>query len=217
MLTFFIGLRPGDSGSWVVSERTGSVYGHVVSIDAFGEGQVMPISLTLESIRMQLDAVRVWLPTPEDVRTAAGSRQGFPIAQSSETPFTSKYIEDGISPPSPSTLVAPRTAQSMAQPDQWAEHSSHVSFAPQAQSPTLWNRVAERIHRNWGFFTFSTPSKPQPQSASSSRRKRPTVGQYVGHRYGRTFVGQQQRQLPKPGANVSGRIHNETYSRYSGI
>lgn len=91
MLIFFIGLSPGDSGSWVVGEGTGSVYGHVVSIDAFGEGQVMPISLTLESIRVQLDAVRVWLPTRADVRTAMVSRQMLPIAPSSEPSFISDY------------------------------------------------------------------------------------------------------------------------------
>ncbi|KAM5386948.1 hypothetical protein ACJZ2D_000241 [Fusarium nematophilum] len=60
-------LSPGDSGSWVVDETTWEISGHVVSVDAFGEAQVMPIHSTLESIRKQLNATRVFLPTSDDI------------------------------------------------------------------------------------------------------------------------------------------------------
>jgi hypothetical protein len=60
-------LQPGDSGSWVVNESTGEVYGYVVSIDAFGEAQVMPIELVLADIKQKLQAERVWLPSSNEV------------------------------------------------------------------------------------------------------------------------------------------------------
>ncbi|KAK2699617.1 hypothetical protein QWA68_002020 [Fusarium oxysporum] len=61
-------LSPGDSGSWVVDAMTSDVYGHIVSVDAFGEAQVMPIGSTLDSIRMQMNATRVSLPYPYELQ-----------------------------------------------------------------------------------------------------------------------------------------------------
>ncbi|CAG2005225.1 unnamed protein product [Fusarium graminearum] len=57
------GSCPGDSGLWVVDENTSRLYGHVVSVDAFGEAQVMPIQSTLKSIKSQLKASRAFLAT----------------------------------------------------------------------------------------------------------------------------------------------------------
>ncbi|KAH7198268.1 uncharacterized protein B0J16DRAFT_391958 [Fusarium flagelliforme] len=51
-------LSPGDSGLWVIDAKTSRLYGHVVSMDAFGEAQVMPIHCTLQSIRKHLKATR---------------------------------------------------------------------------------------------------------------------------------------------------------------
>lgn len=118
----------------------------------------MPISLTLESIRMELDAIRVWLPTREDMRTIRASRQGFPITQSSETSSASQYIDHRISPPFLNIQASLQAAQSMAPRDQRTEISS---FAPHPRSPTFWNRVSERIHRT---SKHSTPSNQQAQS-----------------------------------------------------
>ncbi|KAK3356636.1 hypothetical protein B0T25DRAFT_440863, partial [Lasiosphaeria hispida] len=56
-------LLPGDSGSWVVNSLTGEVYGHVVSIDEFGEANIIPIQGSLESVREHLDAHSVTLPS----------------------------------------------------------------------------------------------------------------------------------------------------------
>ncbi|KAG4266475.1 hypothetical protein FPRO03_01759 [Fusarium proliferatum] len=61
-------LGPGDSGSWVVDAKTSVLYGHVVSTDAFGEAQVMPIRSTLDSIKVQMNATRVFLPSNDDIR-----------------------------------------------------------------------------------------------------------------------------------------------------
>ncbi|KAG9506646.1 hypothetical protein J7337_000179 [Fusarium musae] len=61
-------LSPGDSGSWVVDAKTSVLYGHVVSIDAFGEAQVMPIRSTLDSIKLQMNATRVFLPNSDEIQ-----------------------------------------------------------------------------------------------------------------------------------------------------
>ncbi|OTA90020.1 hypothetical protein M434DRAFT_57949, partial [Hypoxylon sp. CO27-5] len=51
-----------------VNGCTGEVFGFVVSLDAFGEAQVMPIELALENIKTRLGASRVFLPTLEDIQ-----------------------------------------------------------------------------------------------------------------------------------------------------
>ena len=63
----FLELIPGDSGAWVVHERTGKVYGHVVSIDSFGEAYVLPIQGTLDEIRRHTKAKSVWLPSAIEI------------------------------------------------------------------------------------------------------------------------------------------------------
>ncbi|KAF4333541.1 hypothetical protein FBEOM_12653 [Fusarium beomiforme] len=65
-------LNPGDSGSWVVDAKTSKLYGHVVSVDAFGEAQVMPIQGILRSIRYHMNAKHVWLPTSEEIQLLQG-------------------------------------------------------------------------------------------------------------------------------------------------
>ncbi|TGJ78283.1 hypothetical protein E0Z10_g10480 [Xylaria hypoxylon] len=55
-------LQPGDSGSWVIHETTGEVYGHVVSIDMLGEAYVMPLNHTLQDIQAHIHADYVGLP-----------------------------------------------------------------------------------------------------------------------------------------------------------
>ncbi|UZP34276.1 hypothetical protein NXS19_002092 [Fusarium pseudograminearum] len=54
---------PGDSGLWIVDAKSLGLYGHIVSVDAFGEAQVIPIQSTLQSIKWQLKATRVSLAT----------------------------------------------------------------------------------------------------------------------------------------------------------
>ncbi|KAH8172589.1 hypothetical protein LIA77_06844 [Sarocladium implicatum] len=49
-------LEQGDSGSWVVERANGAVHGFVVSVDAFGEAQVMPIEDVVEEIPKVLSA-----------------------------------------------------------------------------------------------------------------------------------------------------------------
>ncbi|RGP68939.1 hypothetical protein FLONG3_8000 [Fusarium longipes] len=56
-------LCPGDSGLWVVDAKTSCLYGHIVSVDAFGEAQVMPVQSTFRSIAEELKAAKVSLAT----------------------------------------------------------------------------------------------------------------------------------------------------------
>lgn len=51
----------------MVNESTGEVYGYVISIDVFGEAQVMPLGSVMLSIKEKLNAVRVWLPSLGDM------------------------------------------------------------------------------------------------------------------------------------------------------
>lgn len=62
-------LMLGDSGSWVINEMTGEVYGHVVAVDGLGEAHVMPIHPTLRNIKSQLMATKVDLPSWESMLT----------------------------------------------------------------------------------------------------------------------------------------------------
>lgn len=65
-LIFFIGFKPGDCGSWVADSETKEVYGHVVAADAFGDVYVVPIGAALRSIKKQLRAETVVLPTVDE-------------------------------------------------------------------------------------------------------------------------------------------------------
>lgn len=69
------GFTPGDSGSWVVNETTGEVYGHVVSVDALGEAYVMPIQPTLQDIRTHLGAHQVRFPSKEEIASLRALRE----------------------------------------------------------------------------------------------------------------------------------------------
>lgn len=54
----------------MVNESTCEVYGHVISVDAFGEAYVVPIQNTLRDIRDQLRVDEISLPTREDLIAA---------------------------------------------------------------------------------------------------------------------------------------------------
>ncbi|KAI1740904.1 hypothetical protein F4680DRAFT_465104 [Xylaria scruposa] len=97
-------LQPGDSGSWVIHETTGEVYGHVVSIDMFGEVYVMPFNHTLRDIEAHLDADHVGLPEnfettlprPIEVTSTASGIEGLPMGPHHD--FAKPQIHN-ISPP----------------------------------------------------------------------------------------------------------------------
>jgi hypothetical protein len=58
----------GDSGAWVIDAETHKVYGHLIAKDMFGDGYIIPLESTVEDIRSCMDALRVKLPTQENVR-----------------------------------------------------------------------------------------------------------------------------------------------------
>ncbi|KAF4958055.1 hypothetical protein FGADI_2685 [Fusarium gaditjirri] len=84
-------LNPGDSGSWVVDAKTSVLYGHVVSTDAFGEAQVIPIGSTLDSIKEQMNATRAihpedmagdqFWPSPLSTEVSGKSSTGRAVSQ----------------------------------------------------------------------------------------------------------------------------------------
>ncbi|KAI0122974.1 hypothetical protein BJ170DRAFT_687683 [Xylariales sp. AK1849] len=61
-------LQRGDSGSWVVDEETGEVWGHLVSANAFGDGLVIPIHDFIRDVKQQFQAQAVRFPTDDQIR-----------------------------------------------------------------------------------------------------------------------------------------------------
>jgi hypothetical protein len=57
----------GESGSWIIDQKTLEVYGHLVASDALGYGYVIPLSETFKDILQQLGAVSVELPSAIDI------------------------------------------------------------------------------------------------------------------------------------------------------
>ncbi|KAF5611875.1 uncharacterized protein FSUBG_1902 [Fusarium subglutinans] len=84
-------LSSGDSGSWVVDAKTSVLYGHIVSTDAFGEAQVMPIRSTLDSIRIHLNAARVFLPNSDEIRLLQEESRGHVPANLEVSPFAEPF------------------------------------------------------------------------------------------------------------------------------
>ncbi|KAH7004846.1 hypothetical protein EDB82DRAFT_60951 [Fusarium venenatum] len=119
-------LCPGDSGLWVVDTETSGLYGHVVSVDAFGEAQVMPIHPTFESIKRQMRTNRVFLATSLAVNQLKGDLQephssALPrlnapglrptlesIVRSEEDSLQDKFPRGTIPQPAQSIFVEPR-------------------------------------------------------------------------------------------------------------
>ncbi|KAK8109455.1 hypothetical protein PG999_007592 [Apiospora kogelbergensis] len=52
----------GDSGSWVMNENSGLIYGHLVATDIFGGGYVVPFLDAIDDIKERLGASSVMLP-----------------------------------------------------------------------------------------------------------------------------------------------------------
>ena len=61
LLTSPTGLKAGDSGSWVFDCQNYQVYGHVVAVDLFEEGIVVPMHAILMDIKREFNATDVWL------------------------------------------------------------------------------------------------------------------------------------------------------------
>lgn len=83
-LISLIGLRTGDSGSWVFDCQTHNVYGHVVAVDLFGEGIVVPMHAILMDIKQKLNAAAVWLRGLRDRLNGIGSIQQTPRDETHE-------------------------------------------------------------------------------------------------------------------------------------
>ncbi|PVH68162.1 hypothetical protein DL98DRAFT_522917 [Cadophora sp. DSE1049] len=60
-------IHEGESGSWIVDQKTLEVYGHLVASDALGYGYVMPLSETFKDILLQVGAVSVEIPSAIDI------------------------------------------------------------------------------------------------------------------------------------------------------
>ncbi|OAA79430.1 hypothetical protein LEL_02916 [Akanthomyces lecanii RCEF 1005] len=69
-------LSDGDSGSWVISEYTQDLLGHIVATDALGTGYFIPAEDIFNDIVRNRLAVAVTLPTVHDFRLKKNEAQG---------------------------------------------------------------------------------------------------------------------------------------------
>ncbi|KAH7319847.1 hypothetical protein B0I35DRAFT_460190 [Stachybotrys elegans] len=147
-------LIAGDSGSWVVDDATGEVFGHVVSVDVFGEAQVMPIEATLSDIRTETGAQRVLLPTFGDLElvtpTGISLESPLPLILECSDRFTSDFSQTPLVVPqqsdlgirdmrrssSESTAVDPRAVDQSRPLDKWADPSISCAV-PSLDLPVL--------------------------------------------------------------------------------
>ena len=65
---------------------SGRVFGHVASVDAFGEAFVIPLSETLDDIQKSLDAKAVGLPSENDIRNVLSTHMARDLADLDAVP-----------------------------------------------------------------------------------------------------------------------------------
>ena len=70
-------MRQGDSGSWVVDQQTGHVYGHLIASDNWGGAYVAPLHDTFAEIRKHFSSAIISLPTAEEVSVKASAKQEY--------------------------------------------------------------------------------------------------------------------------------------------
>lgn len=97
----------GYSGSWVIDSSSSKVYGHVVGTDVLGDVYVVPMSSTLRSVQITLDAKSVSLPSlldftsiqlEEVVESEEPSSSPISSPMTPAKPFDSGYNSLGPSP-----------------------------------------------------------------------------------------------------------------------
>ncbi|EAW17099.1 uncharacterized protein NFIA_004570 [Aspergillus fischeri NRRL 181] len=135
----------GDSGCWVVNELTGEVYGHIVSMDAFGEAYVMPIQGMLSDIQVHLQAEKVNLPTSEGIallqslNTQSVTKKDQPMPSRSDLPRQAE-VQD--------TVSYPETQQETERTRALLENSNHDARVVSDGDP-VQHRLSDRSELLW--------------------------------------------------------------------
>ncbi|OTB19401.1 hypothetical protein K445DRAFT_314287 [Daldinia sp. EC12] len=99
VLTAFLGLQTGDSGSLVIDEETDKAYGHVIALDPIGRILVVPLIDTLNQIQDMFQTPNVDLytsfPPHEPIRSSKKPvpGAGFFGSKRSHTSWISKLFE----------------------------------------------------------------------------------------------------------------------------
>ncbi|KAL9575405.1 hypothetical protein ACKAV7_000203 [Fusarium commune] len=140
-------LSPGDSGSWVVDAKTSELYGHVVSVDAFGEAQVMPIRSTLDSIRMQMNATRVSLPYPDELQLLQEESRSRGVAH---RPTWKKGGQSVSSPPSTEAYGESSSRHAVSRQDIVAKSLEIARESPEGASyPSIRQILESALEEIW--------------------------------------------------------------------
>ncbi|ERF71908.1 hypothetical protein EPUS_08224 [Endocarpon pusillum Z07020] len=161
------GLKAGDSGSWVFDCQNYKVYGHVVAVDLFGEGIVVPMHAILTDIERKFNATAVWLRdllgrpgetelVPQHLRDITPERIA-PIGPDLFTPIRressiySAYAPEEISPQA-------RVLRDLDSPGQSRSLKRKGSFVDSAYS----SHRGSQTHRH--FFSTRRPRFPNASS-----------------------------------------------------
>ncbi|KAK0384910.1 hypothetical protein NLU13_7389 [Sarocladium strictum] len=197
------GLRPGDSGSWVVDSLSGRVLGHVASIDAFGEAFVVPLHETLGDIREALNAASVSLPSQDDINKLQSRTE---IRSSTSQPEEAAIASLSVKSVSSTSAIPPQP--SMIQNVQRSDSSTQlrltdgtlVNTDTKESSNESVSGQSNKLDQGPSSPPPTKGSKPDPARASkknsSVRNPKSRLGDIVAHITNR-FIG---KPMPKPTA-----------------
>ncbi|KAJ5885184.1 hypothetical protein N7495_009694 [Penicillium taxi] len=110
-------IADGDSGSWVVNERSREVYGHIIAADAFGGGYIIPMDDTLRDIKTHLQVEYVDVASLVDIASVSMVKMTSVTAVDDETKerAVSESMPEPKAPePQEQVNVPPRTRRSQS-------------------------------------------------------------------------------------------------------
>ncbi|KAF5633393.1 RNA-binding protein [Fusarium sp. NRRL 52700] len=138
------GLEPGECGSIVVDQITFDIYGHVIGSNIIGDVFVVPLSDTLEQIRVAFNATTVTLPSQNLL---------LPLRDKSEDTMTTQ------------TRHSPNKLHSGAAHTHTCSASAKCSLG---SSPItqMWKRLEEPSSHNGQFHRFQTPFRLDQEGTS---------------------------------------------------
>jgi hypothetical protein len=183
-------LVDGDSGSWVVTEDTQQVIGHVVATDPLGAGYIIPLCDIFDDIQNSLGVLAVGLPSVEDIEAAEFRTEQDMVHYKKLQDFLGirdedRPLRDSIKATARAQSTSPIRTASFRPPT--PEEDNMVQVVPKArdQKTVRWS-------------TFD-PTPPQSSTSSNSsrgsrrREKSPDITIRIG---GKTFsVGENGLEL----------------------
>ncbi|KAF3075898.1 hypothetical protein CFAM422_001630 [Trichoderma lentiforme] len=126
----------GDSGSWVVNEKTLEVYGYVVAADAFGGGYIIPLAEAFQNITDKLGCQFVNLATTMDMASDKLERI-FDMNHEPTAPMTATFTKDSVLRSHGQLLNQRRPRARPPDPGVWEQHKTAIYSFYMEQDFTL--------------------------------------------------------------------------------